>query len=100
MPPRRKEPEGGRDDADDQARSRRPAPANSTVIKVLAGTESFELTRGDVNRHPDSLLHSLLSAVETSDEDGPITLDLSSTLNATLFSTFTQATAVTVALYR
>lgn len=75
------------------------ALASSPAIKVLAGETSFELTRGDVNRHPDSLLHSLLYSVETGDERAPLTLDLSA-LSSSRLSTFTHATAFTTALYR
>lgn len=93
--PRRREPEAGHDE------DQRPRPPpETTVIKVLAGAESFELTRGEINRHEDSLLHGLLQAVEVEDDEAPVELDLSTTLNNTLFSTFTQATAITVALYR
>jgi hypothetical protein len=76
------------------------ALASSPAIKVLAGETSFELTREDVNRHPDSLLHSLLYSVETGDGRAPLTLDLQSALSSSRLSTFTHATAFTTALYR
>lgn len=76
------------------------ALASSTAIKVLAGSDSFDLTRDDVNRYPDSLLHSLLSSVETTSDNAPLELDLSSALSSSQLSTFTHATAFTVALYR
>ena len=70
------------------------------MITVLAGSHFFELTRSDLDRRPDSLLHSLLNSVETAADGVPVELDLSTTLSASQLSTFTYTTAMTVALYR
>jgi hypothetical protein len=91
------------------------------VITVLAGSHFFELTMSDLDRRPDSLLHSLLNSVETAADGVPVPpprqwhtrytgtpgkvqlyvkLDLSTTLSASQLSTFTYTTAITVALYR
>jgi hypothetical protein len=44
-----------------------------------------------VNRYPDSLLHSLLSSVETKSDNAPLELDLSSALSSSQLSTFTES---------
>jgi hypothetical protein len=71
------------------------------VIKVLAGSSSFTLTREEVDRFPGSLLHDAWSAVETADGDAPVLeIELSTILSSSRLSTFNEATAITVALYR
>jgi hypothetical protein len=72
------------------------AHANSTAIKLLA---SFDLTWEDVNRHPGSLLHSLMDSINTPDATG-IELNLNKMLSNTQLRTFTNAPAFTQALYR
>lgn len=70
--------------------------ANSTAIKLLA---SFDLTSDDVNRHPGSVLHTLMNSVDTAD-DGVPELNLTKILSNTQLSTFTYAVPFTVALHR
>ncbi len=74
--------------------------ADRTAMKVLAAPNTFELTRDDVNRHPGSLMHSLLDTVGLGDEGVPEELDLTKALSNSCLSTFTHATAVTSALYK
>jgi hypothetical protein len=86
-------------DETDHDRARKRRAVDTAVINV-AGSDRFELTRIDVDRRPDSLLHSLLNSVETPADGVPVELDLSSTLSSSQLSTFTYTTAITVALYR
>lgn len=95
MPPRKEtvdQSEG------DRASKRRAV--DSTVIKVLDGSITHEITRSEVDRHPDSLLHSLVTSTETADDGAPAEVDLPTMLSAGQLSEFTYATAVVVALYR
>lgn len=95
MPPREDSPV---DDNESDHKKRRTAA--NVVVKVLDDPGSFELTREDVNRHPGSLLHSMLSSVATGEEGAPLELNLSKSLSNSQLSTFTLAAAFTVALYR
>jgi hypothetical protein len=101
MPPRKEQPVDGQDGSDQaRKRLRSSAVANSTVIKVSTGSLSFALTREDVDRYPTSLLHDALSAVEAADGGAPVEMDLSTILSSSSMSTFSDAPAITVALYR
>lgn len=76
------------------------ALTNHPALTVLAGSSSLNLTWGDVNRHPGSLLHSVLRSVDPADDGASVELDLPSLLSTSRFSNFPSATAMIVALYK